>query len=304
MKLRNPLTKLITLAMAVTALVYASGLQQPVNGQTGDGSVRSVSYTSLGIVPGQTVRLSVASDERSAGTMSWSFSYYLAPGSNSSYSAPLYQSEWIQVAPGEVRFADVRRNDLHTYGGDPITGRVQVIVKVTRVAPTGGSPDDYPCSLEVIPDEVQDGNSVPTDSKYRLVVLPAKRAKEFTPIVLMPGQSLRYTFYNQNDPGSQPVRVRAYIYDATGRLLTQTDPVELRPGHAHTVEIKRDDLRVAGEEVMKRLQVRAGFQVALMDGSVRNVNIPAWLELVDTATGTTQGGSYYTGSVTVSSDGF
>jgi hypothetical protein len=143
----------------------------------------------------------------------------------------------------------------------------------------------------------------PTDSKYRLVILPARRAKQFTPIGLIPGQSLRYTFYNQNDPGSQPVRVRAYIYDATGRLLTQTDPVELRPAHAHTVEIKRYDLSVAGEEVMKRLQVRAGFQVALMDGSVRNVNIPAWLELVYTATGTTQGGSYYTGTVTVSSDG-
>jgi hypothetical protein len=231
--------------------------------------------------------------------MSWSFSYYLAYGSNSSYSAPLYQSEWIQVAPGEVSFADVRRNDLHAYG-NPITGRVQVIVKVTRVAPAGVSPDDYPCSLEVIPDEVQDGNSVPTDSKYRLVILPAKRAKQFTPIGLIPGQSLRYTFYNQNDPGSQPVRVRAYIYDATGRLLTQTDPVELQPGQARSVEIKRDDLRVAGE----RLQVRAGFQVAVMDGSLRNVNIPVWLELVDTATGTTQGGSYYTGTVTVSSDGF
>jgi hypothetical protein len=303
MKLQNPITKLITLSMAVTALVCAPVLRQPVNGQTGDGSVRSVSYTSLGIVPGQTVRLSVASDEKSAGTMSWSFSYYLAYGSNSSYSTPLYQSEWIQVAPGEVSFADVRRNDLDTYG-NPVTGRVQVIVKVTRVAPTGGSPDDYPCSLEVIPDEVQDGNSLPTDSKYRLVILPAKRAKQFTPIGLKPGQSLRYTFYNENDPGSQPVRVRAYIYDATGRLLTQTDPVELRPGQAHTVGIKRDDLRLAGEEVTKRLQVRAGFQVALMDGSVRNVNIPVWLELVDTATGTTQGGNYYTGSVTVSSDGF
>jgi len=303
MKLRNPLTKLITLTMAVTALVGAAGLLQPVNGQTGDGSVKSVSYTSLGIVPGQTARLSVASDERSAGTMSWSFSYYLASGSNSSYSAPLYQSEWIKVAPGEVSFADVRRNDLHAYG-DHLTGRVQVIVKVTRVAPTGGSPDDYPCSLEVIPDEVQDGNSVLTDSKYRLVILPAKRAKQFNPIGLIPGQSLRYTFYNQNDPGSQPVRARAYIYDATGRLLTQTDPVELRPGQARTVEIKCDDLRIAGEEVMKRLQVRAGFQVALMEGSQRNVNIPVWLELVDTATGTTQGGEYYTGTVTVSSDGF
>jgi hypothetical protein len=303
MKLRNLITRLIILIMAVTALVCAPSSLQPVNGQTGDGSVRSVSYSSLGIVPGQTVRLSVASDEKSVGTMSWSFSYYLAHGSNSSYSAPLYQSEWIQVAPGEVRFADVRRNDLHAYG-DHNTGRVQLIVKVTRVAPAGGSPDDYPCSLEVIPDEVEDGNSVPTDSQSRLVILPAKRAKQFNPIGLIPGQSLRYTFYNQNDPNSQPVRARAYIYDATGRLLTQTDPVELRPGQAQTVEMKYDDLRVAGEEVMKRLQVRAGFQVALMDGSVRNVNIPVWLELVDTATGATQGGSYYTGTVTVSSDGF
>jgi hypothetical protein len=207
------------------------------------------------------------------------------------------------VAPGEVRFADVRRNDLHAYG-DPITGRVQVIVKVTRVAPAGSSPDDFPSSLEVIPDEVQDGNSVPTDSKYRLVILRAKRARQFNPIGIIPGQSLRYTFYNENDPGSQPVRVRAYIYDATGRLLAQTDPVELRPGQAHTVEIKRDDLRIAGEEVMGRLQVRAGFQVSSMDGSLRNVKIPVWLELVDTTTGTTQGGEYFTGTVTVSSDGF
>src|SRR5689334_20532774 len=158
MKLR--ITKLITLTIAVTALVCALGLLQPVNAQTGDASVRSVSYSSLGIVPGQTVRLSVASDEKSAGTMSWSFSYYRARGSNSTYSAPLYESESIQVAPGELRFADVRRNDLHAYG-DPITGRVQLIVKVTRVAPAGSSPDDFPCSLEVIPDEVPDGNWVP-----------------------------------------------------------------------------------------------------------------------------------------------
>ena len=107
-----------------------------------------------------------------------------------------------------------------------------------------------------------------------------------------------------NGQTSQPVRLRGYIYDATGRLLAQTDPIELRPSQAHTVEIKRDDLRVAGEELVGRLQVRAGFQVAQMDGPTRNVNIPVWLEVVNTATGITEGGSYYTGSVTVSSDGF
>jgi hypothetical protein len=302
MKLRNPITNLITLTLAATALVCVTGLLQPVNARTGDGRAVSESYTSLGIVPGQTVRLSVASDEKSPGTMSFSFSYYLATGNNSSYGALLYQSELIKVAPGEVRFADVRRSDLHAYG-DPITGRVQVIVEVTRVAPQGGSPDDYPCSLEVIPDQVQGGYSL-ADSKYRLVVLPMKRARQFNPIGFIPGQSLRYTFYNGDEQGSQPVRVRAYTYDATGRLLTQTDPIELRPGQAYTVEIKRDNLRVAGEDATGRLQVRAGFEVAQMSGPARTVYIPVWLELVDTATGATQGGNYYTGSVTVSSDGF
>lgn len=57
-------------------------------------------------------------------------------------------------------------------------------------------------------------------------------------------------------------------------------------------------------KLTKLFTLTAGFQVAVMDGSLRNVNIPVWLELVDTATGTTQGGTYFTGTVTVSSDGF
>lgn len=305
MKTHNKIIKLIakTFAVAALALLCGASFLQPVQAQIGDGSVRFISYASLGIVPGQKVRLSVANTEQSAGNMSLSFSYYLAHGSNAS-SVPLFESEWIQVPPGEFRSADVSRKDLKTVG-EPETGRAQVMVKVTIAAPAGSNPEDFPCSLEVIEDEVQDGQSVQTDSKYRLIILAAKRSKQLAPVGFVPGQRLVYTFFNPNEEDTQPVHVQAYIYDATGRLLTKTDPVELLPGQSYTTQINRDDLRVAGEKVTGRLEVRTGIQVVLMDSSVRHVEIPVWMELVDNGTGSTVAGDwvYYTGSVTVSGDG-
>lgn len=42
-----------------------------------------------------------------------------------------------------------------------------------------------------------------------------------------------------------------------------------------------------------------------MDGSVRSLNLPVWMELVNKQTGSTSGGgTYYAGNVTVSGDGF
>lgn len=133
MKTRNTITKLITktLAVAALALLCGAGWLQPVQAQIGDGSVKFLSYASIGIVPGQKVRLSVANTEQSAGNLSLSFSYYLAHGSNSSSSVPLYESEWIQVPPGEFRSSDVSRKDLKTEG-EPRTGRAQVMVKARR----------------------------------------------------------------------------------------------------------------------------------------------------------------------------
>jgi uncharacterized membrane protein YjfL (UPF0719 family) len=58
MKTRHTLTKLITKTMAVAALAAAGILfgadwLQPVEAQSGDGSVTFVSYASIGIVPGE-----------------------------------------------------------------------------------------------------------------------------------------------------------------------------------------------------------------------------------------------------------
>jgi hypothetical protein len=309
MKTHNAITKLVAIAVAMAALFAAdllggAVLLQPVKAQMGDGSVKLVSYTSIGVVPGEKVRLCAANTERSGGTLSLSFSYYLAHGTNASTQVPLYESEWIQVPQGEFRCADVSRTDLNVEG-EPQTGRAQLLVGVTMVIPAGSNPDDFAWSLEVIEDEERDGNAVQVDTKYRLIIVAAKRSKQLIRMGFKPGQSLRYTFLNPNEEGSQPVRVSAYGYDATGRLLTQTDPVELQPGESYTTTINRDDLLVEGEKGTGRVQMSTGIQVVLMDGSVRHVELPVWMELVDNGTGRTLGGNYhyYTGTLSVSGDG-
>ena len=303
MKTRNTITKLIAMIMTV-AVLCAGVLLQPAKAQT-DGSVRFVSYASIGIVHGQRLRLSVGNTKESGGTLTLSFSYYLAHGSNAASSVPLYESEWIKVPSREFRFSDVSREDLITEG-EPRTGRAQLLLKVTMIAPAGSDADDFPASLEIIDDQAQDGETVRPDSKYRLIILAAKRSKQMNaPIGLNLGERLRYSFYYPSEEGDQPVRVTTYVYDSYGNLLKQTDPVVLRPGDGHIVDINHDDLRVPGEG---RVQVRAGVQVALMDGSVRTIKIHGSMELVNNQTGSTAGGpyggDYYTGTVSVSGDGF
>ena len=206
------------------------------------------------------------------------------------------------MPPGEFRCADVRRKDLKIEG-EPLTGRAQLLVGVSMMVTAGSKPEDFPWSLEVFEDEEKDGNAVQIDSKYRLILVAAQRSKQIIRMGFIPGQSLRYTFFNPNAEGSQPVRVQAYGYDAAGRLLTQTDPVELKPGESFTSIINRDDLLVEGEKGTGRVQMGTSIQFVLMDGSVRHLELPVWVELVDNRTGRTQGGDYFTGSVTVSGDG-
>ena len=296
MKTRNLIKKLLTITTAIVALATAGRLQ-PVKAQTGDGSVKFISYASTGIIPGEKIRLNIGNPEKSTGNLSLSFSYYLAHGTNASSSVPLYESGWIQVPPGQFRSSDVSRKDLNTEG-EPGTGRAQVLVKINIIAPAGTKPEDLPGSLEVLEDE--GGKSAEVDSKYRLIILAAKRSKINSLIGFNSGQSLRYSFFNPNEEGSQPVFVRAYTYDSYGNLLTQTDPVKLLPGEFHTFEINHDDLRLKSE----RQQVRAGVQVVLMDGSVREVKLSLAIEVVNNRAGGTGDGDYFTGTVSVSGDGF
>lgn len=154
MKTRNTITTSIAITMTMAALAAAcllggAGWVKPVEAQTGDGSVRFVSYQSIGIVPGEKVRLSVGYTQESAGTLRLSFSYYLAHGTNSTNRRPVYESEWISVPPGELWFSDLSWRDLKTEG-EPLTGRAQLMVRVTVIGPAGTDPADLPGSLEVV----------------------------------------------------------------------------------------------------------------------------------------------------------
>ena len=301
MKIRNKVTKLITITMLV---VLVGGLLPPIKAQTGDGSVRFVSYATVGIVHGERIRLNLANTER--GTLMLSFSFYLAHNTNSSGSVPVYESELIKVPAKEFRSFDISREDLKTEG-EPRTGRAQVMVKVTLVAPAGSDADDFPASLEIIEDGVQSGETVQTDSKYRLIMLAARRSKQIAPVSFIPGESLRYSVFYPHEEGDQPVRVTAYVYDSYGNTLKQINPTVLRPGDSYAFDIYRDELGVPGEDKTGRLPVRADIQVVLLDGSVRTVRLHGSMELVDSTgrtMGVPSGGDYYTGTVTVSGDGF
>jgi hypothetical protein len=303
MKTRITIIKLITITMMVATLVTA-GLLQPVKAQLGDGSVRFVSYASVGIVRGQRIRLSLSNTGASGGSATLSFSWYLAHGTNSASSVPIYESEWIKVPSKEFRCVDVSREDLNIEG-EPETGRAQVVVRVTIIAPAGSNADDFPASLEILEDKVQDGETV-VDSKYRLILVAARRSKPLNvPIGFNPGERLRYSFFYPKEEGDQPVSVQPYVYDSYGNLLTQTDPVVMRPGDSHVFDIDRDQLRVPGEERTGRLQVRPSIKVALLDGAEGPVNLSLTVEVVNNRSGSTSSaGTYYTGTVSVSGDGF
>ena len=316
MKTRNTISKLLTRTMAVAALAVVGvlsggGWLQPVKAQTGNDSVSIVSYATIGIVKGEKVRLSVANTEEGtkesdaevySGTLSLSFSYYLAHGTNSWSSVPIYESGWIQVPPREIWSTGFSREDLKT-DGEPETARAEVLVKVSMIPPTGSNPEDFPASLEIYTDEVQAGESVETDSKYRLIILAAKRSKQLNvPVSFGPGERLDYSFFNPNEEGSRSVSVSSYSYDSAGNLLSQTDPVVLRPGDGHTFVVTRDDLHVAGEERTGRLLVRTEIRVSSMDGSVLPIKLHVSMEHVNRI-GVSSGGNYFTGTITVSGDG-
>ena len=180
MQIRNAITKLITKTMAVAmvaaaGLLCATGWLQPVHAQTGDGSVKFISYASIGMVHGEKARLMVSNTEESTGTLSLSFSYYIAHQSHATLSDPFYETEWMQVPRGELRFSEIRREDLRSEG-EPEAGRTQMIVRVNIVAPAGSNPEHFLSSVEVTKDESQGDGSTQIDSIYRLIILAAKRS--------------------------------------------------------------------------------------------------------------------------------
>ncbi|HEY7547665.1 MAG TPA: hypothetical protein VID27_22395, partial [Blastocatellia bacterium] len=102
-----------------------------------------------------------------------------------------------------------------------------------------------------------------------------------------PGQTLRFSLFNPMDQGREPVSAQAYIYDSTGRLISQTEKTDIPAGQFRSLNINRDLLSEAGEAGTGRLQVRGVIQVAFSDGSVRTVSksLTLSIEVIDNRNG-------------------
>ena len=120
----------------------------------------------------------------------------------------------------------------------------------------------------------------------------------------VPGQSLHCSmaYLGRSEEGGGTVQVTTYVYDQTGRLLSRTDPVELRRGQFHTSIIDRDGLPVEGEARTRRAQVRVEFQFQV-DASQTLISDKDFLVTVE-GVNNSSGGSYFTGTPPVSDDNF
>jgi hypothetical protein len=125
------------------------------------------------------------------------------------------------------------------------------------------------------------------------------------PIGFTTGQTLRVSAANMTsaEGGTVPARAQVVLYDAEGNPIARSREVEVPAGHFRAIDFDRAGLPVAGEPGTGRLQVRAGIQFVLLDGSVRpSKYFPVSMEVMDNRTGATTGGPYYTGYVKVSDD--
>lgn len=165
MKTRSRITKLITLAMTLSAIaVIGLSLVAGRAGAAGQQEVNDIYvYRSLvGIIPGQGIRISVGNTAETPGsTVTWTYKVTNTGGD------PLYESDWKYVPVRVFHSSHVSRQDLNTKG-EPGTGREQVMLTVTLRVPAGSNPDDFPASLELIDEET--GGTV--------AVIKVKRIKE------------------------------------------------------------------------------------------------------------------------------
>src|SRR5262245_16847170 len=130
---------LAVITLTVTSVQLAIGWLQPV-AANGDGSVRQVS---VGIIPGQTIRLSIRCTQDDGPLLYSTYTY-------DQFGNLLQTQPPARVPAGGFNYTDISRRDLQL-DGEPRTERLQVVVKLV-LDPPPTRPSDVVSSVEIIDD--------------------------------------------------------------------------------------------------------------------------------------------------------
>jgi len=122
----------------------------------------------------------------------------------------------------------------------------------------------------------------------------------FIPSGLAPGQKLRYTWANLNDPDPEkrefePLRIQVRLLAADGSVIAQTEAAAVGAGQFQSFDFDRDRISLPGEAGTRRLQAR--LEVTVTGRTTRSddaatkqkalEDFPASLELIVNSTGGT-----------------
>jgi len=146
MKVRNTVTRLITMAIAMAAMAVTGSIgtaeAQHVRVFDGGGYL-------LGFIPGQTLRFSVYNPnvpERGSASARVQVRLYDEAGNVLAHSAQ------VELPPGQFRSIDFNGDGLPARN-DPGTGRQQVHISAQFVMSDGSvriSPEHFPISVEIV----------------------------------------------------------------------------------------------------------------------------------------------------------
>ena len=109
---------------------------------------------------------------------------------------------------------------------------------------------------------------------------------------MLPGQAIRFNFFNPAPVGTPAGGARVRVFDGSGGIVTQTSGVQIPAGSFHSFEIPRESLNMPGDPNTGRIQFRVEIELTVwQEGNTRDipspVQFPSSYELVDRESGRT-----------------
>ena len=206
------------------------------------------------------------------------------------------QTAAAAVGAGQFQSFDFNRDQINL-PGEPGTGRLQVRLEVLLVGQLKypnlvlkqGILDTFHDNLEVI-----DNNTGQTTFNPKSFQIISAGNDHLTGII--PGQTLRFTVFNPNQPDSrgghrEPLSARLLVTQADGSYIAESGELSIPPGEFRFFDFNRSALPVPGETGTGRLQVRVvlggTFSLTFTGQTTSGTLWTSW-ELVDNATGKTE----------------